>query len=404
MTDTSHATHHATHAVDVTVWWGSTVIANHRVAAGNAFTVGDSDRATFRLAHPAIPSKLHALVEATDNGARLHPHGNMLVRGDTIVGVGDVSRITLGPVVFVVQHRARATVTRPKLADVIDFFYSKVLAVALLLQFGVVTAIALTPHFPSAIDENLGKGVATWRDVKISTHSKKQETSEPATLLQHQNNNHRQTALDALAALGLQGPAGAVSDASGPGGAGASVGLSGLRGASLVDVASGAMTRPTGAGTGGSAPLGIVGLSNERRNPVDTSLGHRKDVARISAKDVIHDDGLSRDEIQRVIARAMAQMKYCYEKELDRDPALEGKLVLHWLIQTTGEVAAVNVDDAMSGVVSGVAPVAECVSRVLQRMKFPNPRGGGVVHVSYPLVFRKGAPGGKDLRTAASDL
>jgi hypothetical protein len=386
-------------SVDVTVWWGSAVIANHRVAAGNAFTVGDSDRATFRLAHPAIPSKLHTLIEATSaGGARLHPHGEMTVRGDTIVDVGDVSRITIGPLVFVVQHRASAGVSRDKLRDVVDFFYSKVLAFALLLQFGVVAAIALTPHFPTAADEALGHATtyvtrarlnpppdvpeakATIRS-QISRYFQKNAPAEDRKSTPKKQHSDRQDALDALAALGLNDSGGAISNVFGVGGAGAAASLHGLRGANFGEAGRGIASRFTGAGAGG-AGIGIDGLSDGPDGDADVDLGtRRKEGAKIKAEIIDHDDGLSREEIQRVMVRMMSQMRYCYEKELNRDPNLEGKLQLQWVIQQNGDAAHAHVGNGLG------AAVADCVGRIVQRLKFPNPRGAGVVHVSYPLVF-----------------
>ena len=32
-------------------------------------------------------------------------------------------------------------------------------------------------------------------------------------------------------------------------------------------------------------------------------------------------------------------------------------------------------------------PIEQCVQRIIQRLKFPTPKGGGVVNVTYPFVF-----------------
>jgi hypothetical protein len=96
--------------------------------------------------------------------------------------------------------------------------------------------------------------------------------------------------------------------------------------------------------------------------------------------------GLSREEIQRVIARVMSQIKYCYEKELNRDPNLEGKLQMFWVINGSGDVSTASATQNTFG--SGAAkPIEGCVQRIIQRLKFPNPKGGGIVNVQFPFVF-----------------
>jgi hypothetical protein len=32
-------------------------------------------------------------------------------------------------------------------------------------------------------------------------------------------------------------------------------------------------------------------------------------------------------------------------------------------------------------------PIEQCVTRIIQRLKFPSPKGGGQVVVTYPFVF-----------------
>src|SRR5262249_61714375 len=96
--------------------------------------------------------------------------------------------------------------------------------------------------------------------------------------------------------------------------------------------------------------------------------------------------GLSREEIQRVISRAMSQIKYCYEKELNHDPNLEGKLVMSWVIAGDGSVASSQVAQQTFASSDG-AKVAGCGDHVIARLKFPEPRGGGQVVVTYPWVF-----------------
>jgi hypothetical protein len=154
--------------------------------------------------------------------------------------------------------------------------------------------------------------------------------------------------------------------------------------------AGGLGSRGTGAGGGGQG-LGIGGLgSGPGRGSGGTGnidLGGRgKGMTRIVPGKIIYEGGLTREEIQRVISRVMSQIKYCYEKELNKDPNLEGKLVASWVISGSGDVQSANMAQNTFGGASA-QPVEQCVIRIIQRLKFPQPKGGGQVFVTYPFVF-----------------
>lgn len=92
---------------------------------------------------------------------------------------------------------------------------------------------------------------------------------------------------------------------------------------------------------------------------------------------------LAKEVIRRVIRRHLNQLRYCYERRLLADPNLEGKVVTRFTIGPNGNVVAAR--DAGSTMPDD--EVKACVNRVFRRMRFPKPKGGGVVVVTYPLVF-----------------
>ena len=49
---------------------------------------------------------------------------------------------------------------------------------------------------------------------------------------------------------------------------------------------------------------------------------------------------LSKAEIGRVIRRNLARFKYCYEKQLNANPNLAGKISVYFTIAPTGSVAS----------------------------------------------------------------
>ena len=106
-------------------------------------------------------------------------------------------------------------------------------------------------------------------------------------------------------------------------------------------------------------------------------------MTRIKPGKVIHKGSLSREEIQRVIRRHLSQIKFCYERELQKEPNLQGKIVASWTIGGNGLVrSAKGTQNTM-----GNKKVESCVVRIIKRMRFPRPRGGGQVFVTYPFVF-----------------
>lgn len=93
---------------------------------------------------------------------------------------------------------------------------------------------------------------------------------------------------------------------------------------------------------------------------------------------------VDRNEIQRVIRSHLSKVTYCYEKELTKNPTLEGKLLIELTISATGAVSHAAEAD-------GPFPdkrVSDCVVKEIEKLKFPAPLGGGIVKVRYPFVFK----------------
>ena len=94
--------------------------------------------------------------------------------------------------------------------------------------------------------------------------------------------------------------------------------------------------------------------------------------------------GLSRDVINRIIQRHYNEVKYCYEKELTRDPGLYGKVSVLFVIDGTGRVA----DALVQQTTLSSEPVESCILQHVKRWVFPQPEGGSTVQVTYPYVFK----------------
>ena len=89
--------------------------------------------------------------------------------------------------------------------------------------------------------------------------------------------------------------------------------------------------------------------------------------------------------IDRVVRRHLNQVRYCYEKELKTYASLAGKVVVRFTIADDGTVSEAEIKTSTLG----SPAVEDCVRGRFLRMVFPAPAGGGVVIVSYPLVFQR---------------
>ena len=90
--------------------------------------------------------------------------------------------------------------------------------------------------------------------------------------------------------------------------------------------------------------------------------------------------------IRRVIRQHMAELKYCYETELQHDDTLDGRILARFSLNSDGRVVT-------SGIQSSTmhAPKVEsCVANVFQRLEFARmPGGNGLTTVTYPLSFHR---------------
>lgn len=188
------------------------------------------------------------------------------------------------------------------------------------------------------------------------------------------------------------GDAGAVSNVFGPGGLGTGINdaMGGLRGTAMGDAggAGGLGSRGTGRGGGGSSlAIGGLGTHGHGRGTGgygNIDLGGRgKGTTRIVPGRTIIKGSLSREEIGRVIRRNLARFKFCYDKQLTRNPNLSGKISIYFTIAPTGSVARASVRETSMN----DAKVEGCSVQVMRSLKFPRPRGGGIVVVTYPFVF-----------------
>lgn len=91
------------------------------------------------------------------------------------------------------------------------------------------------------------------------------------------------------------------------------------------------------------------------------------------------------EAIQRIVRQNFGKFRMCYEQGLRKNPTLEGRVSVRFLISSQGTVSrAVSSGSALPD--SGVV---ECVTRGFYGLSFPKPEQGSV-SVTYPLMFSPG--------------
>ncbi len=155
-----------------------------------------------------------------------------------------------------------------------------------------------------------------------------------------------------------------------------------------------------GVGRGGGMPgehsvgvpwptRGLRGLKGSPRPsiyaPRRKSIERKLKGPKIIPKPPVIKGSLEKEEIRRVIRRHRNEYRYCYEKQLNLKRDLNGKIVVKFIIGGDGSVLASSIQESsMNNRV-----VESCLMRKIKRWIFPPPKGGGMVTVQYPLIFKK---------------
>ncbi|MBX7081834.1 MAG: TonB family protein [Nannocystaceae bacterium] len=153
----------------------------------------------------------------------------------------------------------------------------------------------------------------------------------------------------------------------------------------------GMSTRGSGQGGGGDGEGVIHGTANvdmggsgtdARRRTVKGKSGPKEKQVSVQTGTARVKGQLSKELIDKEVRRHRAQIGFCYNKQLARQPDLSGKVSLQWIIRLDGSVTGAKVKS--SSLNNGDAE--SCMVRALQNWRFPKPEGG-VVEVEYPFVF-----------------
>ncbi|WP_434344838.1 TonB family protein [Myxococcus virescens] len=350
------------------------------------------------------------------------------------LGLHDRVEVSLGTVSFVARYvKPSPVITAASLKDS-DFTFFKITSICMLAGLAVVLAMVLTPRqeLPQSADifesqQRVAKFLITpekrleAKKLQLSApeegakakdeegkfgkeDAKQQEAapSKPGTPVVDKSKKEKdRQAVGKAGLLGaFKGMKGGASDVFGPGGFGTGINdaLGGLKGGAAMGDAQGVGgvgSRGTGKGGGGTA-LGIGGLGTQGTGrgtggSGGIDLGGRgKSITKVIPGKTTVVGGLDKDVIAKVIRRHQGEIKYCYESELNKDPSLAGKVAVAFVIDPTGAVS----DASVAETTLNNAAAERCMLSRIRRWKFPEPKGGGVVSVTYPWLFSPAGTGG----------
>jgi hypothetical protein len=155
----------------------------------------------------------------------------------------------------------------------------------------------------------------------------------------------------------------------GPGGGGTGLGGGGT-GEGTIGI--GSIGKGGGTGTGTSTGTGTRG---SKKGPPTLRPGTAQVVG-----------ALAPELIRRIVRTRFGQLRFCYEKGLKANPSLAGRLSVKFVIGADGAVPTAQ----DSGSTLSDAAVVSCMVGVFKQMQFPKPQGGGIVVITYPIVFDPG--------------
>jgi TonB family protein len=343
------------------------------------------------------------------------------------VGLHDRVQVSFENVAFILRYvRPSAAVPAGSMVEQ-DFTFFKIASICLLAFFATVAAFLLTPRSDGGVSDDVFANPSKYVKLFVKPAKKpelvkkltgaeegakakaeegkfgKQEEKKPdadpsrpgAPLVDpHKLEKDRKRVMQAGLLGAMSGATGAASNVFGPGGLGTGINsaLGGIKaGAGLGDAhgVGGLGARGTGPGGGGTG-LGLGGLGTKGAGSgaggyggIDLG-GRGRDVVRVIPGKTTVVGGLDKDIIAKIIRRHHNEIKYCYEQELQKDRSLAGKVAVQFVIDPAGSVSDASVNETTLA----NSVTESCMIQRIRRWKFPEPKGGGIVTVTFPWIFK----------------
>jgi TonB family protein len=437
--------------LQVRLQWGDQILAVQHFRDGVPVTIGDAGKNFFHVFDDQVGSRhvlavgrgeLYELrvpdsagVFVTRNGDvrtkdSLRAEGKLTASGREHVytlGLHDRAEVSLGTLTFVVRYVRPSPAVAVSTLEAADFTWFKILSISLLAAAAVLAAMLLMPRSTGRSEDDIFQSqqrvakflVKPQKQIEVKRlhlkgaeegakakdeegkfgkeEAKKAEAdpSKPGTAVVDKSKREKdRQVVGKVGLLGaFKGLKGGASNVFGPGGLGTGINnaLGGLRaGAGMGDQqgVGGLGSRGSGSGGGGTAlGLGGLGTKGNGRGMGDGGgidlAGRGKTITKIVPGKTTVVGGLDKDVIAKIIRSHQNEIKYCYETELNKNPSLAGKVAVAFTIDPTGAVSEANVTETTLN----NSTAENCMLSRIRRWKFPEPKGGGVVAVTYPWLF-----------------
>jgi TonB family protein len=162
----------------------------------------------------------------------------------------------------------------------------------------------------------------------------------------------------------------------------------GARGLGMAGVGSGG--GGFGKGSLGAGRFGVKGVGSGKGKGYGRGvgkLGARKNrLPKVIPGRPIVMGSLDPEIIKRYIRKKRRQYQFCYSQQLQRYKNLTGTVKITFTITGSGRVVGAKV--ASAGTDLNNSTVQNCVKNVTAGIVFPQPKGGGIVKVTYPFRFK----------------
>ncbi len=366
----------------VSIAWGSTLLDVRHLVPGSTHRLHDLE------------------IEATKDGTRILSDGEVLLAA----GAGERVKKTIGGLDITLEP-PEPTERVPTDARDLDVQFFKITAIALMVFLATVVSFVITPldgledgdifgnaHVKLTVAVPPEKTIT--KRVKEFEKQERQKDAQPSLLASKPVTKQEKAAQDKRRVDNLVASmfGGSFDRVLGTGANNAiDEGLNALKGpagADAVDGLGGMGSRGTGSGgpPGTGLSIGSIGgPGGPRGTPGGFGLnpGKKQTFLPGDGPKSVLGEGLPRDVIMGVIRRHQSEIKFCYEKELQHNTSLAGKIAVSFTIDGSGNISDAQI--AESGVDN--ANVEGCMLERIRRWKFPEPQGGGVVVVTFPWVF-----------------
>jgi len=127
----------------------------------------------------------------------------------------------------------------------------------------------------------------------------------------------------------------------------------------------------------------------ERPGMDDEDDADDEDAFSSSKKDTSIDDNtpqyLDKGIIGNVIKRRYTAVKFCYQKELNRNKKLKGTVAVQFAIQLNGKVKNVKINEKRSTLKK--ASVRKCIIAKIKQLQFPERSNGKPQVITFPFRF-----------------